>query len=286
MDGRSSKELVRLWNFQTDHELLLRSLQEAYDATADESVCSELRKYGATDKLLKLTTSNDEEIVDMSAAVLANLCGRTAAGRTSKRFVYGDITLNIRELAFAEADLGWQTWSSGQLLTQLISEGTIHVKGQELLEIGCGTGLPSLLACKLGAKKIIMTDFFPAVLENAKYNSEKNGGGDTIEVHSLDWNDWPTAQLSIGRRFPLVIGADLVYDEVHAMQVPEVIAAFLDKDPSSRAYVVLPGPTFRSGISTFEQRLEGVGFSVEKKEFREGEVVQHSLYVLCWKQNQ
>lgn len=171
------------------------------------------------------------------------------------------------------------------------------MKGQELLEIGCGTGLPSLLACKLGAKKIIMTDFFPAVLENANYNSEKNGGRDVIEVHSLDWNDWPTAQLSIGRRFPLIIGADLVYDEgklsfvlhtdtlVHAMQVPEVIAAFLDKDPSSKAYVVLPGPTFRSGISTFEQRLEGVGFSVEKKEFREDEVVQHSLYVLCWKQN-
>lgn len=115
MDGRSCKELVRLWSFQTDHELLLKSLQEAYDATADESVCSELRKYGATDKLLKLTTSNDEEIVDMSAAVLANLCGRTAAGRTSKRFVYGDITLNIRELAFAEADLGFVSFI--QMLT-------------------------------------------------------------------------------------------------------------------------------------------------------------------------
>jgi len=126
----------------------------------------------------------------------------------------------LRELSFVEADLGWKTWSASQLMSRLICNDTVSVKERVVLELGCGTGLPGITAAMCGAVRVVLSDFHPKVIENARFNVEQNKKNksllsssssstdsdsstnatttvmrtniDNIEVKTLDWNDFVT----------------------------------------------------------------------------------------------
>ena len=59
-----------------------------------------------------------------------------------------------------------------------------------MLELGCGTGLTGIIACKTGVQSILMTDYHDRVIENAKINLNANGVSSSLAtVKNLDWND-------------------------------------------------------------------------------------------------
>lgn len=91
---------------------------------------------------------------------------------------------------------GVAIWNSGLLLTRLLdqinmslqqlkqeethTQSTIQTNpllfnGKTVLELGCGTGLASIVSSKLGANYVYATDGNKEVLELAKFNLEKNG---------------------------------------------------------------------------------------------------------------
>lgn len=45
-------------------------------------------------------------------------------------------------------------WASGVLMADLICTGRVDVHGKRVLELGAGTGLPGLVAGKMGAKEV------------------------------------------------------------------------------------------------------------------------------------
>lgn len=45
-------------------------------------------------------------------------------------------------------------WNAGVVLADKIAEGEIDVRGKRVLELGCGLGLPSLLAARMGAELV------------------------------------------------------------------------------------------------------------------------------------
>jgi ribosomal protein L11 methyltransferase len=51
----------------------------------------------------------------------------------------------------------------------------IDVKGLDVLDMGCGTGLLSILAAKRGAKHVLAIDIEDWACENARENAERNG---------------------------------------------------------------------------------------------------------------
>jgi D-alanine-D-alanine ligase-like ATP-grasp enzyme/methylase of polypeptide subunit release factors len=59
--------------------------------------------------------------------------------------------------------------------------------GESVLELGCGTGLLSIAAAKLGARHVIATDLDPRALEATLCNAQANGVGDRIEVRAGSW---------------------------------------------------------------------------------------------------
>jgi D-alanine-D-alanine ligase-like ATP-grasp enzyme/precorrin-6B methylase 2 len=59
--------------------------------------------------------------------------------------------------------------------------------GERVLDLGCGSGILSVTAAKLGAKEVVSVDLDPLSLETTIINAQKNGAGGLIEVRAGTW---------------------------------------------------------------------------------------------------
>jgi len=259
---------------------LLPLIEQVSNLGIDYQWASKLRRFGCVNYLLKLIVVEDETVVDKSSAAIANLCGRSASGVVEREWKIKDCTIRIKELTFAEADLGWQTWSSGILLSRLISDQIVEIRDKEVLELGCGTGLAGILASKLGAKSILLTDYHPKVIENAQHNVNLNNCDHNTNVLAFDWTLVDQIDLD-NKQFECIMAADVVYDSYHSEFIPKIINKFLKKMKGAIVYVVLPGPAFRNGIEKFEENMKFIGLLMDKEEIVydwDGSEVEHNFY--------
>jgi D-alanine-D-alanine ligase len=59
--------------------------------------------------------------------------------------------------------------------------------GERVMELGCGTGILSLVAAKLGAKRVVAVDISAKALEATVYNARINGAEKQIETRFGSW---------------------------------------------------------------------------------------------------
>jgi len=66
----------------------------------------------------------------------------------------------------------------------------LMLKEKKIIELGCGTAIIGVMASKMGAEYILMTDYHDRVIENAWYNVRLNKC-DLVKTHveKLDWRD-------------------------------------------------------------------------------------------------
>eukprot|EP00054_Salpingoeca_dolichothecata_P002295 m.22308 g.22308 ORF g.22308 m.22308 type:complete len:267 (+) comp12896_c0_seq1:567-1367(+) len=111
-----------------------------------------------------------------------------------------NITLKL--YALPGAHLGSHQWPGGRILAEFLAdiknasalgcENNLHQL--KFLELGAGLGLPSLVAAKQGAQKVLVTDV-DTVLPLIQRNIEENNlPGHQITCRALDWtsiqSDW------------------------------------------------------------------------------------------------
>ncbi|KAJ3835301.1 hypothetical protein F5878DRAFT_628284, partial [Lentinula raphanica] len=198
-----------------------------------------------------------------------------------------------------------------------------------VLELGAGTGLVSLVAAKVAAammlqdsKKyskvdIIATDYYPAVLDNLKGNIEANFPVPipSLDISSrfLDWSSFssssesvsnsdadsahlpaqgPPSPLDLGH-FDLILGADIVYEALHASWIRSVVEqtlrkpAFLPRndDDDGRAgvfHLVIPlRPSFSAESSTIEREFRFAGKSGVEDRVGDELVILTREIILC-----
>lgn len=148
-----------------------------------------------------------------------------------------------------------ESWPSGPVLADRLVERDLT--GLRVLELGCGLGLPSLLAARLGAE-VTASDWAPDALALLAGNAERN----TVELDllRLDWfapeAAWRdpsglgrTGSDAVGpasRRsrpgpptWPLVIAADVLYERRHV--APLLATLDLVLAPGGEAWVADPG---------------------------------------------
>ena len=88
------------------------------------------------------------------------------------------------------------------------------VRGKQVLELGCGTGVLGITLACLGAD-VTLTDI-AAIVPHTKYNIECNqqliqsGQGKAAEA-ALDWNSPSSSQSLLTKQYDLLVGADLIY---------------------------------------------------------------------------
>jgi len=98
-------------------------------------------------------------------------------------------------------------------------------EGQEVLDVGCGSGILSIAAAKVGAV-VDMCDSDPLAVQSALDNAKTNG----IEIH----NSWEGSAIDAPQQYDLVI-ANIVADVI------VIIAPSLKKCLNSRGRLLLSG---------------------------------------------
>ncbi|MFM8634962.1 MAG: class I SAM-dependent methyltransferase [Planctomycetia bacterium] len=130
--------------------------------------------------------------------------------------------------------------------------------GLSLVELGCGLGLPSLVAARQGFA-VTATDYEEAALEGVRFNAAKNGLGDRVSTRLIDWRAPPDGP----ERFDRVVAADVLYEQHHAVALAGVIDRLLAAD--GLALVADPG---RLKAAAFPPACVGLGLAVETRPAR------------------
>jgi predicted nicotinamide N-methyase len=132
----------------------------------------------------------------------------------------------IDETAFDEEEFlpYWaELWPAATALAAALPA----VAGLRVVELGCGLGLPSLVAAARGAE-VTATDWAAEAIELLRENAARNGLSVNAEVR--DWREpWP-------ERFDLALAADVLYERRNVEPLLERL-----RELAPLAYVGLAG---------------------------------------------
>jgi len=127
--------------------------------------------------------------------------------------------------AFA-ADEYMPYWADLWPASRMLARAILREKwpaGLEALEVGCGLGLPGIVALSKGIR-VVFSDFDQTAVRFAASNARLNCHRD-FEVLPMDWRSPPE-----NRKFPLILCSDLCYERRHVDPVVALITKLLTAD--------------------------------------------------------
>jgi predicted nicotinamide N-methyase len=139
-------------------------------------------------------------------------------------------------------------WPSAEGLAQYLWQRKAELKGQSVLEIGCGLGLPSLLCAAAGAEVTAM-DHHPGVRQLLDRNVEANG----LPQLAFFQGSFADPKINLGR-FSLIIGSDILYEPDRYQE----LESFILRHAQGATEVVLADPG-RFAVHRFGPTLKQVG---------------------------
>ena len=145
----------------------------------------------------------------------------------SRRIVLGDVVLDVQESL--DDDYSSYTWPCALILCQYILSA--NLKGSAL-EIGCGTGLVSLVLVRLGLD-VLATDASSQALTNVIASAQSNQL--SLSTRILNWNDPDTWDLASGTNY--IFGSDVFYDPQDFPNILSMIASLLKQCPKETIFV-------------------------------------------------
>ncbi|KAK1218600.1 hypothetical protein PQX77_018716 [Marasmius sp. AFHP31] len=216
-----------------------------------------------------------------------------------------------------------------------------------ILELGAGTGLVSLVAARLleGMThdsaamdvNIVATDYYPPVLQNLEANVKANFPSATpdndnsrsclpkvkISTTRLDWEAFASLDVvqpsMLAQSFDLVLGADIIYETLHAEWIRQCLYKLLRRPTehtAPRFHLMIPlRPTFAAESGTMEnvfplakENSDGTGqdselvifskeiiicdvvatstettvFQESPEDMDDGETVRYAYYIIGW----
>ena len=248
-----------------------------------------------------------DSLIQQAASILATCAGVAAAGKVQREFTFqstllGKICVALTDIPLDNHDygsVGAQTWGGACVLAEMTAEHPSRFglgtrlgpsassdgplsRPLRILELGAGMGLAGLTVAKLletsppnsnttlhPRPTIVLTDFYPAVLDNLQTNIAANFPSppdDTdravlVNSHPLEWSSFSTTETIpdvLSTPFDVIFGADIVYEAQHAVWIRECLKSLLsypdglNEDPVFHLVIPLrPTHTFES--STVEE---------------------------------
>lgn len=140
-------------------------------------------------------------------------------------------------------------WPSAEGLSQYLSDNPKLIRDKTVLELGCGLGLPSLVAAYIGGN-VLATDFHPDVeeyfLRNCRHSSIK------CNYQRLNWRE---DKQDIGT-FDVVMGSDVLYESKHPEEVARGLLRFLKPG----GIIILSDPG-RAYLQQFLSAMKAEGYA-------------------------
>ncbi len=145
----------------------------------------------------------------------------------------------------------------------------------EALEIGCGLGLAGLVALAQGLR-VQFSDYDRAPLDFVARSAAENGfEADRYVTRLLDWRDLPD------ERFPLILGADVIYEARLVPLVANVLAAMLA--PGGVGWIASP---YRLSAEGFPAAVESLGLTCRAEPAtattEDGRPIAGTIYRVTW----
>ena len=139
-----------------------------------------------------------------------------------------------------------ELWPSSIALARAVS--ALPLDGVRVVELGCGLGLPGIVAA-LGGATVLATDWSPDALVFAARNAALNG----VELRT-ERLSWAAPELPAGT-FELVLAADVLYERRNVAQLlallPQLADDVLLADPGRPALpAFLEGAAREWGVET------------------------------------
>lgn len=105
-----------------------------------------------------------------------------------------------------------ELWPSGIALAATIQREPEQFRGKRVLELGCGLGVTAIAALRAGAD-LLATDYSPEALALCRMNTRSQTGAEPATLQ-MNWRK-PSAAFveAVGPGFPVVLAADVVYEE-------------------------------------------------------------------------
>ena len=148
-----------------------------------------------------------------------------------------------------------ELWPSAVTLARRVSKEDLAEK--RIVELGCGVGLPSMVALSRGAE-VIATDHYAAALDFVCYNARANLGVE-LETRLLDWHVPETEELGF---FDLVLAADVLYEARNVPALAALIPTLLA--PGGETFLADPR---RKDTPTFLEKMRERGFRSSTEEY-------------------
>ena len=163
-------------------------------------------------------------------------------------------------------------WPSAQVLAEEVR--TLRLRGQRVLELGCGLGLVAIGATLAGGE-VTATDYYEDALLFARLNVLATTRL-TVATRMVNWVEMPA---DLGR-FDLVLASDVLYEHRYAPLVANAIASTLVR--GGEAIVADPGRIAVEGFLE-ECRDRGLVATSDERHWKEGDIRQTvTLWRLEW----
>jgi predicted nicotinamide N-methyase len=150
------------------------------------------------------------------------------------------IASNPEDEAFIDERIPYWTdlWPAAIAMSEFILENTSMFENKKVIELGCGLGLPSIVAADI-VKEITMTDYLEDALTFAKRNAELNHLSN-IAFQKLDWRN-----ISPGhQKYDVILASDIAYEKRFFDDLPIALKSLMHYH--SLAVLSEPGRAFAS----------------------------------------
>jgi predicted nicotinamide N-methyase len=152
-----------------------------------------------------------------------------------------------------------EIWPSGIALADAILTAPEVVRGQRVLELGCGLGTTATAALQAGAD-LTVTDYAEGALALCRLNTCTNTGREPACVQ-LNWRRPDAAFLAqVGAGFPVVLASDILYEARDIDPLLALIARIVA--PGGTLWLAEPG---RPIAREFVARLDARGWRSQQR---------------------
>ncbi len=166
---------------------------------------------------------------------------------------------------------GLKVWECAFDLMEYLAESEIDFSGMQVLELGCGAGLPAIFALIKGAREVHFQDYNPEVIDYVTIPSvllnipESKSANCGYKFYSGDWSNL-IELIPSGRYYDIILTSETIYSPASQ---PKLLVALkhLLRPQGGVAYVAAKSYYFGVGgsIGSFTELVEKDGyFDIEK----------------------
>ncbi|KAK7110097.1 histidine protein methyltransferase 1 homolog [Littorina saxatilis] len=135
------------------------------------------------------------------------------------------------DLVAGQYEGGLKVWECSIDLCEYLADCDLPVEGGKVLELGCGGGLPGMLATKMGAASVHFQDFNQEVLEvytmvNLVLN---NIDRSSCAFFAGDWDSFASLADSVDNRYDLILTSETIYNVDSYPKLLRVFSLLLTK---------------------------------------------------------